>query len=199
MRYPRQASCIGNDISVLQSGRKSDKNVDVRPDLPCNVIVIHGVNDVGTSFNAVEDGLCGGLDHRLHGKPGRFVPGSYRMPTAADKNVVEPDPDAVFFKRSIQEATHSPVIPFYWATGKSSTRQGRRTASVSTATATGSTRTCRKAVVPLPTPPAPYRTCGTGASARQWISAAIRFVLSTAHPAACTWCWPPSAWPPWSP
>ncbi len=114
MPYPRQASCIGQDASVLQCGRKSDKTVDVRPDLPCNVIVIHGVNDVGTSFNAVEDGLCAGLDHRLHGKPGRFVPGSYRMPTLADKNVVEPDPDAVFFKRSIAEATHSPVIPFYW-------------------------------------------------------------------------------------
>ncbi|WP_288378640.1 DUF3274 domain-containing protein [uncultured Massilia sp.] len=114
MLYPRQASCIGQDASVLQCGRKSDKSVDVRPDLPCNVIVIHGVNDVGTGFGAVEEGLCAGLDYRLHGKPGRFVPGSYRMPTAADKNVVEADPDAVFFKRSIQNATHSPVIPFYW-------------------------------------------------------------------------------------
>lgn len=130
MRYPRQASCIGKDASVLQCGRKSDKTVDVRPDLPCNVIVIHGVNDVGTSFNSVEEGLCAGLDHRLHGKPGRFVPGSYRMPTVADKNVVEPDPDAVFFKRSIQEATHSPVIPFYWGyrelRGEARTKNGQR-------------------------------------------------------------------------
>lgn len=130
MPYPRQASCIGKDASVLQCGRKSDKTVDVRPDLPCNVIVIHGVNDVGTSFSAVEEGLCAGLDHRLHGKPGRFVPGSYRMPTAKDKNAVEADPDAVFFKRSTQEATHSPVIPFYWGyrelRSEAGTKNGQR-------------------------------------------------------------------------
>ncbi|MCD2515148.1 DUF3274 domain-containing protein [Massilia sp. G4R7] len=130
MRYPRQASCIGQDASVLQCGRKSDKTVDVRPDLPCNVIVIHGVNDVGTGFGAVEQGLCAGLDMRLHGKPGRFVPGSYRMPTAADKNVVEADPDAVFFKRSMQDATHSPMIPFYWGyrevRSEAGTKNGQR-------------------------------------------------------------------------
>lgn len=130
MRYPRQASCIGQDASVLQCGRKSDKTVDVRPDLPCNVIVIHGVNDVGTGFGAVEQGLCAGLDMRLHGKPGRFVPGSYRMPTAADKSVVEADPDAVFFKRAIQELTHSPVIPFYWGyrevRSEAGTKNGQR-------------------------------------------------------------------------
>lgn len=130
MSYPRQAGCIGQDASVLQCGRKSDKTVDVRPDLPCNVIVIHGVNDVGTGFGAVEQGLCAGLDHRLHGKPGRFVPGSYRMPTAADKDAVEPDPDDVFFKRSIKEATHSPVIPFYWGyrelRSEAGTKNGQR-------------------------------------------------------------------------
>lgn len=130
MMYPRQASCIGQDASVLQCDRKSDKTVDVRPDLPCNVIVIHGVNDVGTSFGAVEEGLCAGLDMRLHGRPGRFVPGNYRLPTAADKNRLEPDPDAVFFKRSIQGTTHSPVIPFYWGyrelRSEAGTRNGQR-------------------------------------------------------------------------
>ncbi|MGI4720291.1 MAG: T6SS effector phospholipase Tle3 domain-containing protein [Janthinobacterium lividum] len=130
MPYPRQASCIGQDASVLQCGRKTDKTADVRPDLPCNVIVIHGVNDVGTGFGAVEEGLCAGLDQRLHGRPGRFVPGSYRMPTAKDRNVVEADPDAVFFKRSVAEATHSPVIPFYWGYreefNKAGTKNGQR-------------------------------------------------------------------------
>ncbi|WP_313177050.1 DUF3274 domain-containing protein [Massilia sp.] len=114
MLYPREPYCIGQDASVLQCERNSDKKVDVKPDLPCNVIVIHGVNDVGTGFGAVEEGLCAGLDMRLHGKPGRFVPGNYRMPTAKDKNVLEADPDAVFFKRTTENTTHSPVIPFYW-------------------------------------------------------------------------------------
>lgn len=131
MLYPRQPYCIGQDASVLQCERKSDKKVDVKPDLPCNVIVIHGVNDVGTGFGAVEEGLCAGLDMRLHGKPGRFVPGSYRMPTAKDKEELKPDPDAVFFKRTTDTGTHSPVIPFYWGYREvfkeSGTKNGQRT------------------------------------------------------------------------
>ncbi|MCA1857837.1 DUF3274 domain-containing protein [Massilia oculi] len=130
MLYPRKASCIGKGASVLQCGRKSNKTVNVRPDLPCNVILIHGVNDVGTSFGAVEEGLCAGLDVRLHGRPGRFVPGRYRLPTAADKDVLLPDPDDVFFKRTVHDKTHSPVIPFYWGYReeftKASTKNGQR-------------------------------------------------------------------------
>jgi hypothetical protein len=135
MKYPREQYCVGQDTSVLQSDRKCDKNVEVRPDLPCNVIVIHGVNDVGTSFAAVEEGLCAGLDVRMlgaeAGKRGRFVPGRYRMPSAKDKDVVEPDPDAVFFKRKIVGTTYSPVIPFYWGFretfNQAGTKSGQRT------------------------------------------------------------------------
>lgn len=131
MLYPREPYCIGQDASVLQCERKSDKKVDVKPDLPCNVIVIHGVNDVGTGFGSVEEWLCAGLDMRLHGKPGRFVPGSYRMPTAKDKDVIEEDPDAVFFKRTLGNGTHSPVIPFYWGYrelfNQAGTKNGQRT------------------------------------------------------------------------
>ena len=118
MLYPKEPYCIGQDTSVLQCGRRSDKTVDIKPDLPCNVIVIHGVNDVGVSFGAVEEGICAGLDARLYGgkagKQAGFVPGTYRMPTAKDKNVLEADPDAVFFKRKAESGTRSPVIPFYW-------------------------------------------------------------------------------------
>ena len=135
MSYPREQFCVGRETSVLQCDRRSDKTVDVRPDLPCNIIVIHGVNDVGTSFGAVEEGLCAGLDVRLHGtgpgKQGRFVAGSYRLPSAKDKDVVEPDPDAVFFKRKIDVKTHSPVIPFYWGFreifSQAGTKNGQRT------------------------------------------------------------------------
>ena len=95
MRYPREQHCVGQDSSVLQANRKNDRYVEVRPDLPCNVIVIHGVNDVGT-----------------RGERKRFISASYRMPSAKDKDVVEPDPDAMFFKRKINDKTHSPVIPF---------------------------------------------------------------------------------------
>ncbi|MDC8756675.1 effector protein Tle3 domain-containing protein [Janthinobacterium fluminis] len=118
MGYPKKPCVIGKDTSVLQCNRAYDKTVDARPNLPGNIIVIHGVNDVGTSFGAVEQGLCQGLDVRLHGiKSGQaslFIPGTYRMPEAKDKDIVEPDPDAVFFKRKMNDNTHSPVIPFYW-------------------------------------------------------------------------------------
>jgi hypothetical protein len=135
MRYPREHYCVGQDTSVLHSDRKYDRYVEVRPDLPCNVIVIHGVNDVGTSFAAVEEGLCAGLDVRIlgaqTGSQGRFVPGTYRMPNAGDKGTVEPDPDAVFFKRKIIDRTFSPVIPFYWGFretfNKAGTKNGQRT------------------------------------------------------------------------
>ena len=101
----------GEDTSVLQTGRKSDKTVAVRPDLPGNVIVIHGVNDVGVGFNAVEEGLCAGLNKRLSVG---LVPAGYRMPTVDDMGKLVDDPDALFFKRRVDKNTFSPVIPFYW-------------------------------------------------------------------------------------
>ncbi|MEJ7804769.1 MAG: DUF3274 domain-containing protein [Telluria sp.] len=101
----------GEDTSVLQSGRKSDKTVAVKPDLPGNVIVIHGVNDVGVGFSAVEEGLCTGLSKRLSVG---LMPAGYRIPTVDDMGKLVDDPDALFFKRRIDKNTFSPVIPFYW-------------------------------------------------------------------------------------
>lgn len=109
--YERVPYVVGAGNSVLQCGRKSDKKVKVRPNLPGNVIVIHGVNDVGTSYHAVEKGLCAGLKSRLGQE---YVAGTYRLPIESDKGKLEEDPDDVFFKRKIDENTHSPVIPFYW-------------------------------------------------------------------------------------
>jgi hypothetical protein len=130
MLYPRKQYCIGQDNSVLQCNRQTDKTVNVKPDLPCNVIVIHGVNDVGVAYGAVEQGLCAGLDVRLHqtkdGKPGQFVPGTYRMPSEKDKDLLEADPDAVFFKRAIDNKVHSPVIPFYWGFREAFTLAGSK-------------------------------------------------------------------------
>src|SRR5205823_15107419 len=74
-----------------------------------NIIVVHGVNDVGTGFNEVEEGLCAGLEQRLSR---RFKPAKYSLPN--DKDKVVDDPDAVYFKRKVTTDTDSPVIPFYW-------------------------------------------------------------------------------------
>jgi pimeloyl-ACP methyl ester carboxylesterase len=109
--YEKVQYAVGKDTSVLQCDRQSDKTVNVRPNLPGNVIVIHGVNDVGTSYEAVEQGLCQGLKKRIGWD---YVAGNYRMPTSKDKDVLYEDPDDVFFKRKIDANTDSPVIPFYW-------------------------------------------------------------------------------------
>jgi hypothetical protein len=110
-KYPKSEYVIKRDNALLQPCRISDKAVDVPREQPCNIIVVHGVNDVGTSYNAVEEGLCAGLQDRLLRK---FKPGTYRMPGAKDKETLLDDPDAVFFKRDQKEDADSPVIPFYW-------------------------------------------------------------------------------------
>jgi hypothetical protein len=103
---------VGSASTVLQCNRVSDKVAVVTPDLPGNVILVHGVNDVGTGYEAAERGLCAGLSQRLDQPALR--PAGYRLPGAEDNRRLEPDPDAVFFKRTAMQATHSPVIPFYW-------------------------------------------------------------------------------------
>ncbi|MGK5025469.1 T6SS effector phospholipase Tle3 domain-containing protein [Janthinobacterium sp. RB2R34] len=124
--YPKIPYVVGKDVTLLQCERKACKKVSIRRNLPGNIIVIHGVNDLGISYQAVEQGLCEGLKDRL----GRgFTPASYRMPVAADKDKLEEDPDAVFFKRNFTEDTNSPVIPFYWGyrevKGKAGTMHGQ--------------------------------------------------------------------------
>jgi pimeloyl-ACP methyl ester carboxylesterase len=109
--YPKPEYVVRRANAVLQPGRKRDKVVEVPREKPCNIIVVHGVNDVGTSYNAVEEGLCAGLQDRLFRQ---FKPGTYRMPGADDKTKVLDDPDLVFFKRGVATDTDSPVIPFYW-------------------------------------------------------------------------------------
>ena len=121
--YPKVPYVVGKDVTLLQCERTVCKKVKIRRNLPGNIIVIHGVNDLGVSYKAVEHGLCEGLKERL----GRgFTPASYRMPVAADKDKLEEDPDAVFFKRSFNEETNSPVIPFYWGYREVSDKTGTK-------------------------------------------------------------------------
>ena len=111
--YPRDVDkVVCRDGSVLQVGRTQDSQKKVPADLPCNVIVVHGVNDVGTSYHHVEQGICKGLAGRLQADA--FQPGTYHMPTPADARELHPDPDAVFYKRALPKGHRTPVIPFYW-------------------------------------------------------------------------------------
>jgi hypothetical protein len=109
--YKKLPFSRGKGQGVTLPGQGNKKIVGVKHNLPGSIILVHGVNDVGVSYDAVESGLCEGLTERLCGD---LTPGTYRMPQAADRDKLEEDPDAVFYKRQISDDTHSPVIPFYW-------------------------------------------------------------------------------------
>jgi hypothetical protein len=109
--YPKIDYVVKRESTVLQCNRIRDKVIEVPRDTPGNIILVHGVNDVGMGYSAAEEGLCAGLQERLFRY---FKPAGYTLPTEADKNKVEADPDAVYFKRQVRTDTDSPVIPFYW-------------------------------------------------------------------------------------
>lgn len=109
--YPKIEYVVKRESTVLMPNRLRDKVIEVPRDTPGNIILVHGVNDIGTGYKAAEDGLCLGLQERLFRY---FKPAEYKVPVQADKNKVEEDPDAVFFKRQVKTDTDSPVIPFYW-------------------------------------------------------------------------------------
>ena len=114
--YDQPSYEIGRGTGIVYSGRTMDQNARVRPALPGSVIVIHGVNDLGVSYDQVEAGLCAGLTTRLAlpARPASYQPASYRTFAPADRDKLLDDPDAVFFKRQADADTYSPVIPFYW-------------------------------------------------------------------------------------
>lgn len=109
--YKKLPFSRGMGQGVTLPGQDNKKIVGVKHNLPGSIILVHGVNDVGVSYDAVESGLCEGLAVRLCGD---LRPATYRMPQTADQKKLEEDPDAVFYKRQITDDTHSPVIPFYW-------------------------------------------------------------------------------------
>ena len=111
MGYQKIPFSRGTATGIYTSGRLTDKVVAVRHNLPGAIILVHGVNDVGTAYEAVENGLCAGLTQRLHGD---LRPATYSNPRAGDADVLKDDPDAIYYKRSVTKEMHSPVIPFYW-------------------------------------------------------------------------------------
>lgn len=110
--YPKEQTVQGSAKGLVHPNRSMDCNVDIHAALPGTVILIHGVNDVGTFFPAAEEGLCAGLNTRLNRQD--LTHARYSVPTKADDEKVAPDPDDLFFKRKSDSSTHSPVVPFYW-------------------------------------------------------------------------------------
>lgn len=79
-------------------------NVDVSAPLPCIVILIHGVNDIGEAFENQDQGICEGLNKRL----GRcdLIPNKWAT--------IQEESDNFAPRIAITKSNYSPVIPFFW-------------------------------------------------------------------------------------
>jgi hypothetical protein len=106
---------------------KSTTRISKPMPLPCITILVHGVNDVGEAYDAQEQGVCRGLNARLNRSHSLdingltdLVPGTYRIPPTEAEEIkkesaqIKKDPDAVYYRRSEDDKTWSPVVPFYW-------------------------------------------------------------------------------------
>jgi hypothetical protein len=107
--YPKPPQIIAQGSTVLSTGTLP-KLVDV----PCEhvgaCIVVHGVNDVGVGFQAVEAGLCEGIAERMawrRASPITLALHARRLPHAHRRRPrrLEDDPDAV----SSSSATSAPT------------------------------------------------------------------------------------------
>lgn len=101
---------VGRSSALLHPFRHCDHPTWVPRDHPGVVILVHGVNDVGASYFALENGLCAGLNERLARTD--LYPNDYTLPV--ENEPVVPDPDKVYFRLRDNPHTRSPVIPFYW-------------------------------------------------------------------------------------
>ena len=116
---------------LLLPGNPLPAEMELARPLPCFVVLVHGVNDLGETYAAQETGILAGLNRRLHREDLR--PAAYRLPPARDDaseaarkelHTALDDPDAVYYKRSVDpESAWNPVIPFYWGSRVDTSRK----------------------------------------------------------------------------
>ncbi|MFQ0993525.1 DUF3274 domain-containing protein [Gilliamella sp. BG2] len=80
------------------------QNVCVPAPLPCIVILIHGVNDIGEAFENQDQAICNGLNKRL----GRtdLTPNEW--------HTIQTDADNFAPRIAIKKSNYSPIVPFFW-------------------------------------------------------------------------------------
>jgi hypothetical protein len=97
------------------SGPMSVQLCGVQPPLPCIVILVHGVNDVGEAYENQDKGLCLGLNTRL----GRQDMHAHDW-KVQEFSISDTDGNITTKTCAVQEQTcigvvnRSPIIPFYW-------------------------------------------------------------------------------------
>ncbi|AVJ28743.1 effector protein Tle3 domain-containing protein [Achromobacter spanius] len=116
---------ITGKTRALVAPNAPDAYVQKQQPKPCIVILIHGVNDLAGVYDALETGICTGLNERLdhlftkrgERSPAALNPAGYTSPKDDDGRA--PDPDVAYYRRLAAEGKHgghsrSVVIPFYW-------------------------------------------------------------------------------------
>jgi pimeloyl-ACP methyl ester carboxylesterase len=115
-----ERSPIGQHTGTTIPNRDNScaRNVAIEARFPCTTILIHGVNDLGTDFCHVENGLCAGLNDRLNRtdlKAGTYTQG---RTATNEKRLTTKDLlkslDEVIYRRQEPQGTKSVLIPFYW-------------------------------------------------------------------------------------
>ncbi|MBF7955843.1 DUF3274 domain-containing protein [Rahnella victoriana] len=99
----------------VSAGAMTIQNCAVMRPLPCIVILVHGVNDVGEAYQDQDTGICAGLNTRLGRQdlhPHEWKTHEF-MISDADDNVAKLT-CSVQDHTCIGVANRSPVIPFYW-------------------------------------------------------------------------------------
>lgn len=102
--------CRPND-----SGEMLVQLCGVKPPLPCIVILVHGVNDVGEAYENQDTGLCAGLNDRLGRTdlhPHEWKTHEFMISDADGR--ISTKTCSVTDQTCIGEVNRSPVIPFYW-------------------------------------------------------------------------------------
>lgn len=96
------------------SGKMVVQECGLKRPLPCIVILVHGVNDVGGAYQNQDEGICAGLNDRLGRKD--LHPHSWKEQefTITDLNGNVTQTCDIKKQTCIDEVNRSPVIPFYW-------------------------------------------------------------------------------------
>lgn len=105
----------GDICRPVTAGEMVKQNCLIKRPLPCIVILVHGVNDVGEAYQNQDEGICKGLNTRL-GRTDLF-PHSWKNQkfqiSDADGNVFTQE-CSVDNQTCVGQANRSPIIPFYW-------------------------------------------------------------------------------------
>lgn len=68
MTRPIIASLIKKEINdvVKNSGNPEMYSIEISRPLPCLVILVHGINDIGEAYPELDKGICAGLNKHRH-------------------------------------------------------------------------------------------------------------------------------------